>query len=74
MEWEDGDLSRYNPEGKARYDIWETGKVDISFEKEGKISLTARGMCKLVNDWLSETDPDQIKKEKKDELIKLLKR
>lgn len=73
MTWDKGDFSQYNHAGLARYEIFKNGKVDIWFEKEGKISLESFGMFKLVKDWIEQSDLQHISQEERDELIKLLK-
>jgi hypothetical protein len=72
MPWEKGDFSQYNHAGLASYNISDNGKVDILFEKQGKISLEPFGMLKLVKDWIEKTNTHHISKEQREELIKLL--
>ncbi|WP_312202896.1 hypothetical protein [Anaerospora hongkongensis] len=66
-------LVNINHAGLAWYNISGNGKVDIYFEKEGKISLEPSGMFKLVKDWIKDTNDHEISKAERDELIKLLK-
>lgn len=72
MSWDNGDFSLYNHAGVARYSIDDNGTVNISHQKDGNISLTSRGVFKLVRDWLRETNHTQITNEQRTELMDLL--
>ena len=75
MSWVQGDFSQYHYAEDAWYSVHSNGNVDIGMERgrDEKISLTERGMMRLVLDWLENMDHiKHLEREDREKVIKLL--